>query len=124
MESVWEKDRNFKNFNSLEKDINTDILIIGGGIAGLLCAYMLHRQGADYVLVEKGEICSGVTGNTTAKITAQHGLIYTDLLRRFGKNYAKLYKTLQHTNTPGYNKNLTHKEIEDFYGTPEPCYSL
>ncbi len=91
MESVWDKSRSFKNFKSLEKDINTDILIIGGGIAGIMCAYKLHQQGADYLLVEKGEICSGVTGNTTAKITAQHGLIYTDLLRRFGKNYARLY---------------------------------
>ncbi len=91
MESVWKENRNFKSFDSLEKDINTDVLIIGGGIAGILCAYKLHQQGADYVLVEKGEICSGVTGNTTAKITAQHGLIYTDLLRRFGKSYTKLY---------------------------------
>ncbi|MBQ8202783.1 MAG: FAD-dependent oxidoreductase [Clostridia bacterium] len=91
MSSVWEKKRNFGKFNELSGDINTDILIIGGGIAGLLCAYKLHQQGADYVLVEKGEICSGVTENTTAKITAQHGLIYTDLLRRFGKEYTKLY---------------------------------
>ena len=61
-------------FAPLGGDIKTDVLVIGGGLAGILCAYRLSQAGVDCMLVEQGELCRGVTGNTTAKITAQHGL--------------------------------------------------
>ena len=60
-------------------------------MAGLLCAYLLHQAGVQTVLVEAGRICSGVTGRTTAKITAQHGLIYHKLLQKLGPERARLY---------------------------------
>lgn len=78
-------------FDRLEKDISTDTLIIGGGLAGLLCAFMLERDGVDYALVEAGRIACGVTRNTTAKLTSQHGLIYSRLTREFGADAAGLY---------------------------------
>jgi glycerol-3-phosphate dehydrogenase len=53
MQSVWTDSVNFPNFDKLKKDIRTDVLIIGGGITGLLCAYQLQQSGVDYVLVEK-----------------------------------------------------------------------
>ena len=67
------------------------MLIIGGGIAGILTAYLLHEKGVRYVLVEKGRICSGTTGNTTAKITFQHGLIYDKILKSDGTEAARKY---------------------------------
>ncbi len=91
MDSLWKQACNMPNFGAQSQDIHTDILIIGGGIAGILCAYLLHQAGADYVLAETKTICSGITKNTTAKITSQHGLIYDKMIRRFGGNYAKLY---------------------------------
>lgn len=60
-------------------------------MAGLLCALFLSRAGVDYMLIEAGDICRGVTKNTTAKITSQHGLIYDNLTRRFGSEGAKLF---------------------------------
>ncbi|MBQ9993479.1 MAG: FAD-dependent oxidoreductase [Clostridia bacterium] len=72
-------------------DIKTDVLIIGGGMAGLMCAHMLKEAGVDYLLCEANEICSGITKNTTAKITAQHGLVYHKLVRRFGTEKARMY---------------------------------
>lgn len=60
-------------------------------MAGVLCAYMLHNAGVRYALVEAETICGGITKNTTAKITVQHGLIYDELIRRFGLERAKLY---------------------------------
>ncbi len=79
------------HFPSLQKDMKTDVLIIGGGMAGILCAYFLKEQGVDYTLVEGRRICSGVTKDTTAKITAQHGLIYHKLLQSAGYEKAKKY---------------------------------
>ena len=55
-------------FAPLEESIRTDVLIIGGGLAGILCARMLAEAGVDCVLVEADRLCGGITGNTTAKI--------------------------------------------------------
>lgn len=78
-------------FSSHQGSARTDVLIIGGGIAGILCAHMLAEAGVEYILVEEREICSGVTENTTAKITAQHGMVFDRLLQRFGQERAKCY---------------------------------
>ena len=90
MESLWHQVR-LPEFPRLEQDIKTDVLIIGGGMAGLLCAYFLKKNKMDCVLVEENRICSGVTGDTTAKITAQHGEIYHKLYQKLGAEQAALY---------------------------------
>lgn len=91
MKSLWEKLSKKPIFNQLKGDTKTDVLIIGGGITGVLCAYMLENAGISYILVEASEIGSGTTKNTTAKITSQHGLIYNKLERKFNIEYAKKY---------------------------------
>lgn len=90
-ESVWCETQKMKSFESLDKDAETDVLIIGGGMCGVLCAYFLHQQGVNYMLVEGRRIGSGNTKNTTAKITSQHGLIYNKLVHSVGKEKAALY---------------------------------
>ena len=82
-------------FPALSENKSTDVLIIGGGIAGILCAYKLKNSGVDCILAEAGEICGGITKNTTAKITLGHGLIYDKMIRRFGVNKARLYAAAQ-----------------------------
>lgn len=91
MDSVWTQTAEPPRFAPLERDLRTDVLIIGGGMAGVLCAYQLARAGVDYALVEADHIGSGITKNTTAKITWQHGLIYDKLIREFGVETARLY---------------------------------
>ena len=78
-------------FPKLTQELKTHVLILGGGMAGLLCARLLTDSGVDCALIEADRICGGVTGNTTAKITAQHGLIYSRLYREFGPERTKLY---------------------------------
>lgn len=91
MDSLWKKDIKFPSFPEIEGKVNTDVLIIGGGIAGILTAYMLKQEGIDYILVEKNRICSGTTQNTTAKITFQHSLIYSKIMRSYGEETARAY---------------------------------
>lgn len=91
MNSIWTAYSPLPHFPSLKGNVKTDVLIIGGGIAGILCAYFLQEKGVDYLLAEKQTICSGVTQNTTAKITSQHGFIYHKLLKMLGTEKTKLY---------------------------------
>lgn len=91
MKSVWRDNSRLPEFKNLEGDIFTDVLVIGGGMAGILTAYFLKQKGIKCVLVEKGRICGGVTGNTTAKITYQQGLIYDKILKDFGIEKARMY---------------------------------
>ena len=91
MDSIWPQTAQLPVFNSLRSDLKTDVLVIGGGMAGLLCAYKLTRAGVDCALVEADRIGGGITKNTTAKITSQHGLIYGKLIREFGADWARLY---------------------------------
>ena len=91
MESIWQKTASLPAFDPLRGDKNTDVLIIGGGITGLLTAHFLKEAGVDCCVVEKGRICLGTTAHTTAKITVQHGLIYHKLVRRAGVEGAQKY---------------------------------
>ncbi len=91
MKSVWEQDLVPPQFERLSQNISTDVLIIGGGMAGLLCAYELHRRGVEYLLLEGRTIGSGTTGGTTAVLTAQHSTAYSELIKQFGEEKAKGY---------------------------------
>ncbi|MEF9984697.1 MAG: FAD-dependent oxidoreductase [Oscillospiraceae bacterium] len=91
MISAWSANSDMPHFKALNTNIKTDVLIIGGGMAGILCAYMLKEAGIGYVLVEAKTIGGGITKNTTAKITSQHGLIYDKLIKEFGIEKALMY---------------------------------
>lgn len=91
MRSLWNETVSRHVFPTLESDIRTEVLIIGGGIAGILTAYFLQQNGVPYILAEKDRICGGTTGNTTAKITYQHGLTYHKILRGSGLEKARMY---------------------------------
>lgn len=95
MDSIWTKSSSRPTFESLKGNHKTDVLIIGGGISGILCSYMLKQAGVTHILVEADKICSGITKNTTAKITIQHGLIYDKMIKRFGSGAAKMYLNAQ-----------------------------
>ena len=93
--SYWNKTAEKKRYPRLEKSIETDILIIGGGITGITCAYCLALKGAKPVLIEAGGICDGTTGNTTGKISIQHDIIYSKIAEKHGIDFAKLYAESQ-----------------------------
>ena len=89
--SIWHDGNNLPKYEALQEDIKTDVLIIGGGICGLLCGYFLKQAGIDCVITEANRIAGGTSGNTTAKITALHGLIYSELAEKSGFETAQKY---------------------------------
>ncbi len=91
MLSVWSAESEFKSFPTLNGDKKTDVLVIGGGIAGILCAYKLKQKGVRCILLEADRICRGVTPNTTAKITSQHGFIFDKLIKSFGVEKTRMF---------------------------------
>ncbi len=95
MNSIWSETVERKSFAPLTETKSTDVLIIGGGIAGILCAHKLKNAGVDCVLVEADEICRGITQDTTAKITLLHGLLYDKMICRFGEEKAGLFTRAQ-----------------------------
>ncbi len=78
-------------YSSLDKDIDVDVCIIGGGITGISTAYHLAKSGLKVCILEKDKIAHHATGNTTAKITSQHGLFYDYLINTFSSDFAKGY---------------------------------
>lgn len=110
MRSIWEKEVTLPSFPGMEGEKKTDVLIIGGGFAGILCAYFLEKCGVDYCLVEAGRIAEGISGHTTAKITSQHGLVYHEITKRYGTEAAARYYSANQTALEQYR--ILCKEIE------------
>ncbi len=82
-------------YPKLEQDISVNVIVVGGGIAGMSTAYNLVKNGLKVAVLEKDEIGNKNTGTTTAQLTAQHDLIYSYIDKEFGINQAKLYLEAQ-----------------------------
>lgn len=121
--SIWQEPGKLLEFPALRGEVRTDVLVIGGGITGILCTYLLAREGADCVLAEADRLCSGVTGKTTAKITVQHGLFAADLLSRFGQEKARQYLAANRAALAEYRRLC--RTIDCGFETKDACvYSL
>ncbi len=121
--SVWSDGVRMPEFGGLCGDLKTDVLIIGGGLCGVLCAYFLERAGVDYALVEAGRIAGGITKNTTAKITLLHGLIYSKFTESMGKDKALMYLKANSAAIDEYEK-LAGAARCDFVKTSAYTYSI
>ena len=90
-ESLWVQSTSRVDYAPLAADLEVDVAVIGGGIAGLSAAYMLKQRGKRVAVIEKHQIDAVVSGFTTGKVTSQHGLTYASLIEDFGKDQARLY---------------------------------
>lgn len=110
---------------SLVGDIQTDVTVIGAGLAGVLTAYYLQEQGLTVAVLECKEAGRGITLNTTAKITSQHGLIYQKLVRYKGEERARQYGMANQIAIQRYQEIMKQLNINcDFEILPNYIYTL
>ncbi len=121
LNDFWKKDINELSFKKLNKNIDTDVLIIGGGICGILCAYKLKSLGLRVVVVEKDKIASQRTNKTTAVATALQDLLYFNTIKNCGIDETKAYIDLTHKAILEYER-LSKKYNFDFEKTSSYKY--
>ena len=89
--SLWVATAVGTGYPSLDSDLEVDVAVVGGGIAGLTAALALKRAGHTVAVLEAARIGTGVTGHTTGKVTSLHRLVYTELAGRHGPGVAGMY---------------------------------
>ncbi len=119
--SYWLDSTPKTNYPSLEEDIKVDVAIIGGGMVGLSCGYMIKKAGLKVAVLEGDHILQGTTGHTTAKITSQHHLIYAKIKNQMGVELAQQYGAANEAAIRTIEAIIREHNIDcDF--EPQPAY--
>lgn len=121
--SLWLKDGLSETFPKLEEDESCDVCVIGAGITGITTAYLLSDK-FDVILIDRHSPIHMTTGNTTAKVTFQHGLNYSELIESYGENKARLYYKAQVEGMELIKKLVKEHNIDcDFKEVPAMVYA-
>ncbi len=107
--SMWFEHIHRPQFPSLNKDIATDVCIVGAGIAGLTTAYQLINEGKRVIVIDDGRICSGETGRTSAHLTNVLDYRYMDIERAHGRQAAQ-FTAASHTAAINYIEAVINNE--------------
>ena len=124
MESIWSKTCDIRKRQALDREIEADAAVIGGGMAGILTAYQLERSGVRTVILEAERIGGGQTKNTTAKITSQHGMFCRDFIEKKGQDAARQYVRANQAAVEEYKRIIRDEGIDcDLKETDAYVYS-
>lgn len=123
MNFLWTDKETPPGFPELDGDREADVLIIGGGMAGILCALQLQEAGIAAILVEGGKIGGGTTKGTTAVLTAQHDTLYQEFIKKFGREKAGSYLKANLQAVERF-RGLSKRIPCDFEDKPSVMYSL
>jgi len=110
--SVWKNTCEIRKRKGLNKNITADAVVIGGGMAGILIAERLSSEGKRAVVLEAKQIAGGQTQNTTAKITAQHGMIYSNLISQLKEKGAEEYAKANMRAVEWYRTTVESRNID------------
>lgn len=112
MKSIWSQSCNIRERECLPGNLEVEAVIIGAGMAGILTAFALQEAGCQVVVLDAGQIGSGQTRNTTAKITSQHGMIYQKLTQTLGMDAARQYAQANQSAVRAYEAIIKAKHID------------
>jgi glycine/D-amino acid oxidase-like deaminating enzyme/nitrite reductase/ring-hydroxylating ferredoxin subunit len=122
--SYWISSTPDMSYPALENDIKVDVAIVGGGITGITCGYLLKKEGLKVAVIEAGKILHGTTGHTTAKVTSQHDLIYYKIKKQVGEELAKQYADANQAAINTIGSLVKEKNIEcDFHVSSAYVYT-
>lgn len=125
MKSYWSDTFFIPSHKPLKESIKREIAVIGGGLSGILTAFLLKERGHEVVILEKDRVASGVSRNTTAKITSQHRLIYHKLLTSLNEEKAWQYAFAHESAIKSYEEIIKARQIScDFTKLPAFVYSM
>lgn len=111
MRSIWRETCEIPGRQRLEKEIQADVVVIGAGMAGILIADRLQREGKKVVVLEAGRMAGGQTQNTTAKITSQHGAVYGKMTAQLGEERAALLIRANEEAIAAYRQKIREENI-------------
>lgn len=124
MQSLWSSTTNISPRKVFEGERKVQNVVIGAGMAGILTAYFLQKEGLEVIVLEAGQIACGQTKNTTAKITSQHGLIYDGMIRKVGKERAEGYAMANEAAIKAFCEIIRKENIScEFEMLPSCLYS-
>lgn len=120
----WLDSTSRPEFPGLTEDIEVDVAIVGGGMVGITCAYLLGQEKVTTAIIEADRILRGTTGHTTAKITSQHSLIYAQLHKKMGAEKACQYAEANETAIHTIRNIIKENDIQcDFMEMPAYVYT-
>lgn len=111
MDSIWTKTFTIRKRTSLKGDIRADVAVIGGGMTGILTAWQLKQAGVRAVVLEAERIGGGQTGNTTAKVTSQHGMFCHTFIGNKGEETARKYVQANQAAVEEYKRIIRERGI-------------
>ncbi len=112
MDSIWSQTCQIEARKALSGDLETEVAVIGAGMAGVLIASALQEAGKQVVVLEAERIAGGQTWNTTAKLTSQHGMIYRKLWKTLGEAQARQYAMANEAALAEFRRVIARREID------------
>ncbi|HTE42477.1 MAG TPA: FAD-binding oxidoreductase [Steroidobacteraceae bacterium] len=89
LDSSYWLDTPLSRFPALERDIDVDVTVVGGGLTGITTAYLLSKKGVRVALLDRHTLASADTGHSTAHLTYVTDDRLRDLVKRWGRDGAR-----------------------------------
>lgn len=95
-QSLWEATRRRRDHGALHGQAETDVCIVGAGLAGISTAYLLSLEGKRVIVLDDNAIGGGETGQTTAHLVSANDDYFHVLEGVHGQDGARLIYQSHH----------------------------
>ncbi|OGY32973.1 MAG: hypothetical protein A3C02_02565 [Candidatus Andersenbacteria bacterium RIFCSPHIGHO2_02_FULL_45_11] len=118
----WQQEKEPSAGTALEQDLVCDIVIVGGGMAGLMCAQQLHKAGIAAVILEKDFCGAGASGKTSGFITPDSEIELSSLVENYGPTEAKRIWEFVVSGVDAIRSNIEQYKIDCDYEVQDSLF--